>query len=323
MVSAIPGTRSSLAPKAPASPQPEPQLRTLRRGWRLALERLIEVGLVLSAASSIAITAGIVFVLVRESIPFFAHVSIVEFLTERLWTPLFADPKYGILPLLSGTIMTTVIALAVAMPVGTILAIWLSEFASPRAREIIKPVLEILSAVPTVVFGYFAVQTVTPQLQLLIPSLPAFNMLSAGLIMGVMIVPYVSSLSEDAMRAVPMLLREGSYAMGAGKLNTAIRVVVPAALSGIGAAYTLAVARAVGETMIVAIAAGQQPNLTFNPVESAATITAYIVQVSLGDLPHDSIGYQSIFAAGITLFIMTMAFNLVGTWLRKRYRQSY
>lgn len=294
-----------------------------RKAWRVGLERIIELGLLLAAVSSIAITGGIVYVLVSESIPFFQHVSIFEFLTERMWTPLFADPKYGILPLLSGTLMTTVIALLVAMPVGTILAIWLSEFASPRAREIIKPILEILSAVPTVVFGYFAVQTITPKLQLIFPDLPAFNMLSAGLIMGVMIVPYVSSLSEDAMRAVPMLLREGSYAMGAGKLNTALRVVFPAALSGIGAAYTLAVARAVGETMIVAIAAGQQPSLTVNPLESAATITAYIVQVSLGDLPHGSIGYQSIFAAGITLFVLTMAFNLVGTWLRRRYRQAY
>lgn len=303
---------------------PPPAKKALaRHAWKIALEKLIELGLLLAAGSSIAITAGIVFVLVSESIPFFRHVSAAEFLTGTMWTPLFADPKYGILPLLSGTLMTTLIALSVAMPVGTILAIWLSEFASPRAREIIKPILEMLSAVPTVVFGYFAVQTITPKLQLIFPDLPAFNMLSAGLIMGVMIVPYVSSLSEDAMRAVPMLLREGSYAMGAGKLNTAIRVVFPAALSGIGAAYTLAVARAVGETMIVAIAAGQQPTLTVNPLESAATITAYIVQVSLGDLPHASIGYQSIFAAGITLFILTMAFNLVGAWLRRRYRQAY
>ncbi len=287
------------------------------------IEKVFEAGLLLAALSSIAITAGIVYVLVRESIPFFAHVPLREFLTERLWTPLFADPKYGILPLLAGTAMTTIIALAVAMPMGTILAIWLSEFASSRARETIKPILELLSAVPTVVFGYFAIQVVTPALQQVLPGLPTFSVLSAGLVMGVMIVPYVSSLSEDAMRAVPMLLREGSYAMGAGKLTTSLRVVFPAALSGIGAAYTLAIARAVGETMIVAIAAGQQPHLTFNPMESAATITAYIVQVSLGDLPHASIGYQSIFAAGITLFILTLAFNLIGAWLRRRYRQVY
>jgi len=270
-----------------------------RSTFALLVERLIEFALLLAAISSIAITAGIVFVLVSESIPFFRTVSIFEFLTARYWTPLFA------------------------MPVGTIIAIWLSEFATPRTREIVKPILEMLSAVPTVVFGYFAVLSVTPLLKLIFPDLPAFNMLSAGLIMGVMIVPYVSSLSEDAMRAVPMILREGSYAMGAGKLTTAVSVVFPAALSGVGAAYTLAVARAVGETMIVAIAAGQEPKLTFNPLESAATITAFIVQVSQGDLPHDGIGYQSIFAAGLTLFIMTLAFNLVGNWLRRRYRQVY
>jgi len=294
-----------------------------RSTFALLVERLIEFALLLAAISSIAITAGIVFVLVSESIPFFRTVSIFEFLTARYWTPLFDPPRYGILPLLAGTAMTTAIALLVAMPVGTIIAIWLSEFATPRTREIVKPILEMLSAVPTVVFGYFAVLSVTPLLKLIFPDLPAFNMLSAGLIMGVMIVPYVSSLSEDAMRAVPMILREGSSAMGAGKLTTAVSVVFPAALSGVGAAYTLAVARAVGETMIVAIAAGQEPKLTFNPLESAATITAFIVQVSQGDLPHDGIGYQSIFAAGLTLFIMTLAFNLVGNWLRRRYRQVY
>jgi phosphate transport system permease protein len=227
------------------------------------------------------------------------------------------------MPLVSGTVVTTAVALAVAMPIGTIIAVWLSEFAPSRLREIIKPSLELLAAVPTVVYGYFAVQLVTPFLQVFIPNLPEFNMLSAGLVMGVMIVPYVSSLSEDAMRAVPMILREGSFAMGAGKLTTALRVVFPAALSGIGAAYTLAISRAIGETMIVAIAAGQRPNLTMDPREPAATISAYIVQVSLGDLPHGSIGYQSIFAAGITLFLMTLVFNIAGYTLRKRYRQVY
>lgn len=294
-----------------------------RSSLSMGIERFIETLLFLAAVSSVLITAGIVFVLVGEAIPFFKHVSIVEFLTGRYWTPLFADAKFGILPLVTGTLMTTVIALGVAMPVGTIIAIWLSEFARPRTREIVKPILETLSAVPTVVFGYFAVQIISPALQHVLPDLPTFNMLSAGLIMGVMIVPYVSSLSEDAMRSVPMLLREGSYAMGAGKLTTAIRVVFPAALSGIGAAYTLAIARAVGETMIVAIAAGQQPDLTLNPLNPAATITAFIVQVSLGDLPHGSIGYQSIFAAGLTLFLFTLSFNMFGQWLRRRFRQAY
>jgi phosphate transport system permease protein len=228
-----------------------------------------------------------------------------------------------VLPLVAGTVVTTGVALAVALPVGTIVAIYLSEFAPATAREIIKPILELLSAVPTVVYGYFALLFVTPLLQKLVPGLPGFNMLSAGIVMGVMIVPYVSSLSEDAMRSVPMLLREGSYAMGANKLTTAVRVVVPSALSGIGAAYILGISRAIGETMIVAVAAGQQPNLTFNPMEGAATITAYIVQVSLGDLPHGSIGYQSIFAVGLTLFVMTLGFNIFGHILRKRYRQAY
>lgn len=300
-----------------------PALALARSAFSMGIERFIEVLLFLAAVSSVLITAGIVFVLVGEAIPFFKHVSVWEFLTGTEWTPLFADAKFGILPLVAGTLMTTAIALCVAMPVGTIIAIWLSEFASPRTREIVKPILETLSAVPTVVFGYFAVQIISPLLQNIFTEMPTFNMLSAGLVMGVMIVPYVSSLSEDAMRAVPMLLREGSYAMGAGKLTTALRVVYPAALSGIGAAYTLAIARAVGETMIVAIAAGQQPDLTWNPLNPAATITAFIVQVSLGDLPHGSIGYQSIFAAGLTLFLFTLSFNMIGQYLRRRFRQVY
>ena len=279
--------------------------------------------LFLAASSSVLITAGIVGVLLYESSTFFAHVSLWDFLTDRQWTPLFSDAHYGILPLVCGTLVTTLVALAVALPVGTIVAIYLSEYAPALAREIIKPLLELLSAVPTVVYGYFALLFVSPLLQKIIPGLGGFSMLSAGVVMGIMIIPYVSSLSEDAMRAVPMLLRQGSYAMGANKLRTALRVVFPAALSGIGAAYILAISRAIGETMIVAIAAGMQPNLTLKPTESAATITAYIVQVSLGDLPHGSIGYQSIFAAGLMLFVMTLAFNLVGHVLRKRFREAY
>src|SRR5690606_26769939 len=211
----------------------------------------------------------------------------------------------------------------VALPLGTISAIYLSEFAPFRFREVVKPMLELLSAVPTVVYGYFALLFVAPLLQRFIPGLPLFSMLSAGIVMGIMIIPYVSSLSEDAMRAVPTLLSEGSYALGASKLTTAVRVVMPAAMSGIGAAYILAISRAVGETMIVAIAAGMQPNLTLDPTEPAATLTAYIVQVSLGDLPHGSVGYRSIFAAGITLFVTTFAFNIVGHVLRRRFRESY
>lgn len=294
-----------------------------RRRSAMVVERAIEAGLFLAALSSVATTLGIVYILISESLPFFEHVSVWEFLTGRVWTPLFAEARYGILPLIAGTLVTTGVALLVAMPVGTIIAIWLSEYAPARLREVVKPVLELLSAVPTVVYGYFALMLVVPALQKVIPDLPTFNMLGAGLVMGIMIVPYVSSLSEDAMRAVPMLLREGSYAMGANRLTTALRVVYPASFSGIAAAYTLAISRAVGETMIVAIAAGQQPNFTFDPREPAATITAYIVQVSLGDLPHGSIGYQSIFAAGLTLFCMTLFFNLAATALRRRFRQVY
>jgi phosphate transport system permease protein len=225
--------------------------------------------------------------------------------------------------LLSGTLTSSFVALAVSIPLGTIIAIYLSEFAPYRLRETVKPVLEMLGGVPTIVYGYFALLFVTPLLQRLIPGLPGFNLLSAGLVMGIMIIPYVSSISEDAMRAVPMSLREGSYAMGATRFQTATRVVVPAAFSGIASAYILGISRAVGETMILAVAGGMQPNLTFNPLEPAATITAYIVQVALGDLPHGSIGYQTIFAAGLTLMLFTLACNLAGHVLRKRFREAY
>ena len=268
-------------------------------------------------------TAGIVFILLTESFAFFRHVPLRDFLTDTQWTPLFADAHYGILPLLSGTLVSSGIALLVAIPMGTIIAIYLSEFAPFSLREIAKPFLELLGGIPTIVYGYFALLFVTPLLQAIFPALPGFNLLAAGLVMGIMIIPYVSSLSEDAMRAVPMSLREGSYAMGATRFQTAVRVVAPAATSGIAAAYILGVSRAVGETMIVAIAAGMQPNLTWNPTEPAATITAYIVQVALGDLPHGSIGYQTIFAAGLTLAFLTLFFNVLGHFMRKRFRQAY
>ncbi len=304
-------------------PAAAPAIAATRSFGRAFRERVIEFALFLSAFSSVAITIGIVGVLLYESSAFFAVVPLSDFLTDTQWTPLFDDAHYGILSLLSGTLVTTVIALAVAIPIGTITAIYLSEYATHRAREIIKPMMELLSAVPTVVYGYFALLVVTPLLQTIFPDLPGFNMLSAGLVMGIMIIPYVSSVSEDAIRAVPMSLREGSYAMGATRLQTSIRVVIPSALSGIAAAYILGISRAVGETMVVAIAAGMQPNLTWNPTEPAETITAFIVQVSLGDLPHGSIGYQTIFAAGLTLLTITLLFNIAGYWLRKRYRQAY
>lgn len=286
-------------------------------------ERVIEFILMLAALSAVATTFAIIYILLSESLGFFKTVSFIDFITDTEWTPLFEDAHYGIMPLVAGTLTTSVIALLVAIPIGTIAAIYLSEFATHKTREIVKPILELLVGVPTVVFGYFALFFVTPLLQKVVPDLPGFNMLGPGLVMGVMIVPYISSVAEDAMRAVPMSMREGSYAMGATRFQTAIRVVTPAAISGIVAAYILGISRAVGETMVVAVAAGQQPNLTFNPMESAATITAYIVQVAMGDLPHGSIGYQSIFAAGLVLIVMTLIFNILGHMVRKKFRENY
>ena len=286
-------------------------------------ERAIEAVLFFAALVSVFTTVGIVYILVKESVVFFEQVSIVDFLTDTQWTPLFDDAHFGILVLLSGTLTSSLVALAIAIPLGTVIAIYLSEFAPFKLREIAKPFLELLGGVPTIVYGYFALLFVTPLLQRLYPGLPGFNLLSAGIVMGIMIIPYVSSISEDAMRAVPMSLREGSYAMGATRLQTALRVVFPAAFSGVAAAYILGISRAVGETMILAIAAGMQPNLTFNPLEPAATITAYIVQVALGDLPHGSVGFQTIFAAGLTLMLITLIFNIAGHLLRKRFRETY
>jgi phosphate transport system permease protein len=291
--------------------------------YRKLRDRLVELVLLAAGLVAVFTTVAIVVILVYESSFFFEHVSIRDFLTDTMWTPLFADARYGVLPLVAGTLTTTFVGLAVAIPLGTIIAIYLSEYAPHRLREIIKPLLELLGAVPTVVYGYFALLMVTPALQKVFPELPGFNMLSAGLVIGLMIVPYVASVSEDAMRAVPKYMREGSYAMGATRFQTAFRVVIPGAFSGIAAAYILGISRAVGETMVVAIAAGMQPNLTFNPAEPAATITAYIVQVSLGDLPHDSIGYQSIFAAGLVLMLMTLVFNVIGFFLTRRFREAY
>jgi len=289
----------------------------------------IEKALFLAALSSVLITLGIVFILVWESIPFFKEIPLKDFILDPLWTPLFSEPHYGIGSLICGTLVTTLVALMVAIPVGSIIAIFLSEYAPAKLREWVKPSLELLSAIPTVVYGYFALLVVAPWLQKIFsmffgaPLISGFSMLSAGLVMGIMIIPYVSSLSEDAMRAVPMYLREASYALGATRFQTALKVVVPSAFSGITAAYILAISRAVGETMIVAIAAGMQPTLTLNPLQPASTITAYIVQVSLGDLPHGSLGYQTIFVAGLTLLVFTLSFNLVGYWLRKRFREVY
>jgi phosphate transport system permease protein len=301
-----------------ASKRSAAQLRAIR-----AREKAVETVLFLCAASSVAITLAIVGVLLYESYGFFQQVPIWTFLTDTVWTPLFANARYGILPLLNGTLLSTLVALCVAGPLGLITAVYLSEFAQPRVREIVKPMLELLSGVPTVVYGFFALLFVTPLLQTFIPGLPGFNVLSAGIVMGIMIIPYIASLSEDAMRAVPQGLRDGSLALGATRLETAFRVVLPSAISGVAAAFVLGISRAVGETMVVAIAAGQQPNLTLDPREPAATITAYIVQVALGDLPHGSIGYQTIFAAGLTLLLITLIFNILAFWLRARFREAY
>jgi phosphate transport system permease protein len=316
-MSAVPGLASSSMSPLDAG------TRLKQRRARFLRERAIESVLFLAALLSVFTTIGIVYVLVKESVVFFTHVSLWDFLTDTQWTPLFDDAHFGIMVLLSGTLTSSFVALSIAIPLGTIIAIYLSEFAPFAVREVAKPFLELLGGVPTIVYGYFALLFVTPILQAIYPELPGFNILSAGIVMGIMIIPYVSSISEDAMRAVPMSLREGSYAMGATRYQTATRVVVPAAFSGIASAYILGISRAVGETMILAVAAGMQPNLTFNPLEPAATITAFIVQVALGDLPHGSIGYQTIFAAGLTLMLLTLVFNIAGHLLRKRYREAY
>lgn len=286
-------------------------------------EFLIEAILFLSAASSIFITLGIVIILFYESYGFFKKIPLMEFMTGTQWTPLFAEPKFGVLPLVAGTLLTTAIALSVALPLGLIAAIYLSEYAPHRVREVIKPLLEILAAVPTVVYGYFALLFLTPILQKFIPDLSGFNALSPGIIMGIMIIPYVSSVSEDAMRAVPMHIREGSYAMGATRLQTSFKVIIPAAFSGIAAAFIIGISRAIGETMVVAIAAGMMPNFTFSPLEPVQTFTSYIVQVSLGDVPYGTLEYKTIFAAGIALFFMTLFFNIIGFFLRAKLREKY
>ncbi len=307
-----------------ASPQSGAMTARLAyRRSRILREKVIELLLFLAALVSVFTTVGIVYVLVKESVIFFQHVSLLDFLTDRQWTPLFDDAHFGIMVLLSGTFTSSAVALSIAIPLGTVIAIYLSEFAPFSVREVAKPFLELLGGVPTIVYGFFALLFITPMLQWIYPELPGFNLLSAGIAMGIMIVPYVASISEDAMRAVPMNLREGSYAMGATRYQTAVKVVVPAAFSGIAAAYILGISRAVGETMIVAVAAGMQPNLTFNPLEPAATVTAYIVQVALGDLPHGSVGYQTIFAAGLTLMLFTLVCNVAGHMLRKSFREAY
>ncbi len=286
-------------------------------------ELLIEKSLLSSALITIAITLGIILVLSVEAVRFFSEVSILDFFTDTQWTPLFTEKHFGILPLLSGTLLTSFIAIAFALPIGLSISIYLSEYAPKSFRKSVKPLLELLAAVPTVVYGFFALVVVTPFLQDIIPNLSGFNSLSAGFVMGIMIIPYISSLSEDALHSVPDSLREASYGMGSTKFQTAFKVIVPAASSGIIVSIILAISRAIGETMIVAIAAGQQPRLTLDPTVPIETITAYIVQVSLGDVQHGSLEYRTIFAAGITLFVFTFLLNTLSYKIRKKFQAKY
>jgi phosphate transport system permease protein len=286
-------------------------------------EKLIQIALLLAATVSILTTIGIVFSLLFETIAFFSEVSIIEFLTETEWTPLFSIKKYGIWPLLSATLLTSAIALLVAVPLGLVAAIFLSEFASDNVRRTIKPLLEILAGIPTVVYGYFALTTVTPFLKNFIPTLSIFNSLSAGIVMGVMLIPYVTSLSEDSLSAVPNSLREAAYGLGSTRFEVATRVVAPAAISGIVASIVLAFSRAVGETMIVAIAAGQNPRFTFDPTVPVMTMTSYIVQVSLGDTPYGSLSYYTLYAVGFTLFLFTFILNIFSYWMVRKFREVY
>ena len=296
---------------------------SMRGRVRRVTEFLIERMLFFCAAGSILITAGIILVLAFETVAFLRDVPITEFLFGTVWTPLFSDKHFGILPLAAGTLLIASIAMIVALPAGLLTAIYLSEYAPAGIRRIVRPIMEVLAGVPTVVYGYFALLFVTPLLQSFVPGLAGFNALTPGIVMGIMILPLVSSLSEDALRSVPNGLREGAYALGATRMQAALRVVVPAALSGISAAAVLAMSRAIGETMIVAIAAGQQPRLTLDPRVPIEAMTAYIVQVALGDTPAGSLEYRTIFAVGMMLFISTFTLNLISNMLRERFREEY
>lgn len=283
------------------------------------------IGLVLfsCAAVSTLVTAGIVVVLLRETITFLSDVPLLDFLTGTEWTPLFQNPKFGVLPLAAGSFMVAAGAALIAVPVGLMTAIFLSEYAGERLRKTLKPLLEILAGIPTVVYGYFALTFITPVLRSLFPETDVFNAAAASIVVGIMIIPTISSLSEDALRAVPRALREGAYGLGATKLEVSTKVVVPAALSGVIASFILGISRAIGETMAVTIAAGNLPQLTLNPLESIQTMTAYIVQASLGDTPHGSVGYQTLFAVGMSLFLVTLAMNVLSQWVLSRFREVY
>lgn len=286
-------------------------------------EKAIEIVLAFSGAVTILTTIGILIVLLIETVLFFRDVSIIEFFTDTQWTPLFADKHFGILPLISGTVLTSFIAILFALPVGLSIAVYLNEYADARLRRTIKPILEILAAIPTVVYGFFALTVITPFLQTIFPGMSGFNALSPGLVMGVMIIPLISSLSEDALYAVPKSLREASYGMGATRFQTAFKVLVPAASSGIIVSVILAISRAFGETMIVAVAAGQEPRFTLNPMVPIETITTYIVQVSMGDVEQGSLEFKTIFAAGMTLFVFTFILNTITAKVKRKFAHKY
>lgn len=294
----------------------------LTRNIRSIKERFIEILLALCGGISVFTTFAIVAILFYESFGFFSHVSFDQFFLDTEWTPLFSDKHFGIWPLLCGTVVISLIALVVALPLGLLIAVYLAEFASEPMRRALKPLLEVLAGVPTIVYGYFALLVVTPFLQSFIPSMGGFNGLSPGIVMGFMILPMVASLSEDALYAVPQSLKESAYAMGCSRLQMVIGVLIPAALGGITASFILAMSRAIGETMIVAIAAGQQAVFTINPLNGLETMTAYIVQVSLGDTPHGSLEYQTIFAVGSALFVLTLGLNSLSFMIRRRYRRA-
>ncbi|WP_028609989.1 phosphate ABC transporter permease subunit PstC [Paenibacillus harenae] len=287
------------------------------------MNKLMPVLLFLCASVSILTTLGIVITLISETFQFFQKIPILDFLFGTKWSPLIPPKSFGVLPLLSGTLMITFIACLVAIPIGLASAIYLSEYAPKQVRKVIKPILEVLAGVPTIVYGYFALSLITPLIQKMFDSAGIFNALSAGIVVGIMIIPMVCSLSEDAMSAVPRSLRDGAYALGATRFEVALKIVVPAAFSGIVASAVLAFSRAIGETMIVTVAAGSTPNMTFNPLESIQTMTAYIVQVSLGDTPHGTVEYGSIFAVGMTLFVITFLLNILAQYIARKFREEY
>lgn len=298
--------------------------KSYSRIQRMTLSNTIAKNILfLFATITILTTLGIIISLLKDSLGFFSEVSITDFLFGRVWTPLFSDPQFGVLPLICGTLIITLLSAFISIPIGLLTAIYLSEYANKKVRKVIKPILEILAGIPSIVFGYFALTTITPFIKAIIPQTEIFNALSASIAVGVMTIPLVSSLSEDALRAVPDSLRQGALALGSTKLETSLKVVVPAAISGISASFVLAISRAIGETMIVTIAAGARPNLTFSPLESVQTMTSFIVQASQGDNPHGTVGYYSLFAVGLLLFLITLGLNILSHHMVEKYRKEY